>query len=105
MARAVISNLMRRAANEPLYDIEPRTGASLEVLYADRVIAHSFDAPGPGWFWWTCQRSCLPDDLLTGPFEVAISYTATSRRTLRIFTGRRSQNGCRTNAPDHVPSM
>ena len=53
MARAVISSSGRRAAYEPIYDIEPRTGASIEVFYAERVLAQSFGASGSGWFWWT----------------------------------------------------
>jgi hypothetical protein len=68
MARAVISNPTRHAAYEPLYDVDPRTGATVEVFYAERVLAHSFGARGTGWFWWTWQRSCLPDDVPIGPF-------------------------------------
>jgi len=41
MARAIVAT-ERLAAFEPLYDIDPRTGASLEVFYADRVLAGSF---------------------------------------------------------------
>ena len=29
--------------------------ATIEVLYADRVLAQSFGARGPGWFGGTCQ--------------------------------------------------
>ena len=73
MARAVISDPKRRSAFEPLYDIDPRTGASIEVFYADRALANSFGR-GTGWFWRTCQRGSLPDDRPTGPF--ATSYAA-----------------------------
>ena len=49
MARAVISDPKRRPALEPLYeDIDPRTGASIEVFYADRVLAGSFGTRGAG---------------------------------------------------------
>ena len=54
MARAVASNFERRASYEPLYDFDPRTEASVEVFYADQVLAKSFDTR-PGWFWWTCR--------------------------------------------------
>ena len=74
MARAVISDPKRRTADEPLYDIDPQTGASVEVFYADRVLAASFSARGDGWFWWACQPGCLPDRPPTGPF--ATSYAA-----------------------------
>jgi len=55
----VISNPTGRAAYEPLYDIDPRTGASVEVFYADRVLAQSFGASCPGW---------SPKDIPTGLF-------------------------------------
>ena len=42
MARAVISDPKRRAAFEPIYDVDPRTGASVEVFFADHVLAKSF---------------------------------------------------------------
>jgi hypothetical protein len=73
VARAVISDPKRRAAYEPLYDADPRTGGTIEVFYADRVLAKSFDR-GTGWFWWTCQSGFLPDGPPTGPF--ATSYAA-----------------------------
>jgi hypothetical protein len=60
VARAVISDPKRRAAFEPLYDIDLQTGASIEVFYADPALANSFGR-GTGWFWWTCQRGSLPD--------------------------------------------
>jgi hypothetical protein len=65
MSRAVICDPKRR---EPLYDVDPRTGASVEIFYADNVLAKSFGASGPGWFWWQCQHGCLPDQVPTGPF-------------------------------------
>ena len=74
MARAVISDPKRRTAYEPLYDIDPQTGASVEVFYADCALARSFGAGGEGWFWWACQPGCLPDGRPTGPF--ATSYAA-----------------------------
>jgi hypothetical protein len=73
MARVVGSELERRAAYEPLYDVDPRTGDSIEVFYADRVLAKSFGR-NSGWFWWSCRRGRLPDDLPTGPFGT--SYLA-----------------------------
>ena len=39
MARAVISDPKRRTAFEPLYDIDPQTGASVEIFYADPALA------------------------------------------------------------------
>ena len=75
MARAIVtSKTAPYPQYEPLYDIDPRTGASVEVFFADRMLAQSFGARGAGWFWWTCQPGCLPDEPPTGPF--ATSYRA-----------------------------
>jgi hypothetical protein len=52
---------------EPLYDIEWRSGATIEVFYANATPARSFGAHGPGWFWWTCQAGCIPSRP-AGPF-------------------------------------
>ncbi len=68
MPRAIISRLWRRVAYEPLYDTDPRTGANVEVLCADRVLAQSFGGRDAGWFRWRHRRACLPDGLPTGSF-------------------------------------
>jgi len=73
VARAVIYGPKRRAANEPLYDIDPQTGASVEIFYADRALAKSFGRDS-GWFWWSCQSACLQEGPPFGPF--ATSYAA-----------------------------
>ena len=73
MARAVSSNPERRAAYEPLYDFDARSGATIEIFYADHVLARSFGR-NPGWFCWSCQRGRLPEGPPTGPF--ATSYAA-----------------------------
>jgi hypothetical protein len=39
-----------RAGREPLFDIHPQTGATIEVFYADRTL-ETFGKCGPGWFW------------------------------------------------------
>jgi hypothetical protein len=44
-------NLRQRARREPLFDIHPSTGASVEVFYADRGV-ETFGRCGAGWFWW-----------------------------------------------------
>ena len=73
MAGSVSSDPERRASYEPLYGIDPRTGAAVEIFYADRVLAGSFGTQ-PGWYWWTCQPGSLPDGPPRGPF--GSSYTA-----------------------------
>jgi hypothetical protein len=63
----------QRAAREPLYDIDPRIGVSIEVFYADRTL-ETFGRAGAGWFWWPRRRGFSPDGPATGPF--ATSYAA-----------------------------
>jgi hypothetical protein len=71
MARA--SSGGRYAAFEPLYETDPRTGGTVEVFYAHRVLAESFGA-GAGWFWWVWPTGGLPEGRPNGPF--ATSYRA-----------------------------
>jgi hypothetical protein len=82
MARAIVSaRTGRRSAYEPLYDIDPRTGASIEIFYADSVLAASFGTGGAGWHWWSCQPGRLPDDLPAGPFGSSfLAYRDALRR-------------------------
>lgn len=40
---------------EPLFDVHPVTGASIEVFFADRRLA-TFGRGGAGWFWWLRRR-------------------------------------------------
>jgi hypothetical protein len=41
--------------HEPIYDIVPETGVSIEVFYTDRTI-ETFGRGGAGWFWWPRRR-------------------------------------------------
>jgi hypothetical protein len=55
----------RLIAHLPLYDVHPKTGATIEVFYAERV----FDGmEGAGWFWWTCTDGLPPEWPPKGPF-------------------------------------
>ena len=64
---------MQCAAHKPLYDIDPRTGASIEVFYADCAL-ETFGRGGAGWFWWSRRRGLSRDGPATGPFST--SYAA-----------------------------
>ena len=66
-------NSKQCARREPLYDINPQTGVSIEVFYADRA-PESFGRRGAGWFWWARRRGFSPEGPATGPF--ATSYAA-----------------------------
>jgi len=67
------SNPEHRARHEPLYDVSPRTGVSIQVFYMDRTL-ETFGRCGAGWFWWPRRRGCSPEGVATGPF--ATSYSA-----------------------------
>jgi len=74
IARAVVtSDARRRAAHEPLYDIDPRMGATVEIFYCDRVLAESFGVPGAGWFHWSCQPGSMPECPPVGPLPTSYS--------------------------------
>jgi hypothetical protein len=87
MARAVISSRQqRRPAYEPLYQIDPRTGGTLEVFYGDPVLARSFGASGPGWFYWSCRQGRLPDQPPSGPFTSSyLAYRRAVGEAVRVF--------------------
>jgi len=64
----VASGLARSAKFEPLYDVDPSTGAMIEVFFADRV----FDGMrGRGWYWWKCTPGSVPEWPPVGPFATA----------------------------------
>jgi HlyD family secretion protein len=72
----------RRHHHEPLFDVHPVTGASVEVFYADRTL-ETFGRVGAGWFWWPRRRGFAPDGAARGPFPT--SYSA-YRRALERCT-------------------
>ena len=62
-----------QGAHDPLFDVHPLTGISIEVFRADRML-ETFGRGGAGWFWWPRRRGCSPTGSPTGPF--ASSYSA-----------------------------
>jgi len=62
----------QHARYEPLYDINPRTGVSIEVFYMDRTL-ETFGRCGPAWFWWPRRRGFSPDSPAIGPFSTSYS--------------------------------
>ena len=70
----------------PLFDVHPRTGATIEVFYADRAL-ETFGRCGAGWFWWARRRGCSPAGPATGPF--ATSYSAYRHAMQRLGTDHR----------------
>jgi hypothetical protein len=72
-APAPTADLGPRGRHEPLFDVHPGSGASIEVFYADRAL-ETFGRCGAGWFWWSRQRGYPPEGRPTGPFGT--SYAA-----------------------------
>ena len=64
---------MQCAAHDPLYDVDPQTGTSIEVFYADWAL-ETFGRGGAGWFWCARRRGYSAEGQPTGPF--ATSYAA-----------------------------
>jgi hypothetical protein len=64
---------MQCTAHEPLYDIDPDTGVSIEVFFSDRTL-ETFGRYGAGWFWCARRRGYPPEGSPIGPF--ATSYAA-----------------------------
>jgi hypothetical protein len=64
----------------PIFDVDPLTGASIEVFCADRTL-ESFGREGAGWFWWPRRRGFAPEGPARGPFPTdysAYRHAATS---------------------------
>jgi hypothetical protein len=61
------------APPEPLFDIHPRTGAAIEVFWANRAL-ETFGRYGAGWFWCSRRRGFAAAAPMIGPF--ATSYAA-----------------------------
>jgi hypothetical protein len=62
----------RRQKYAPIFDVDPVTGRSIEVFYADRTL-ESFGREGAGWFWWPRRRGFAPDGAAVGPFPTSYS--------------------------------
>ena len=71
MART-ISDGSASTAFEPLFEINPQTGATVEVFFADRAL-ETFGRCGAGWFWCARRRGYLAGSA-QGPF--AMRYAA-----------------------------
>jgi hypothetical protein len=58
-------------AHDPLYEIDPQTGVSIEVFWTDHTL-ETFGRGGAGWFWWSRRRGVGP---ATGPFTSCYSIS------------------------------
>jgi hypothetical protein len=56
----------------PLFDVDPVTGLTIEVFFADRTL-ETFGRGGVGWFWWPRRRGFAPEAPAHGPFPTSYS--------------------------------
>jgi hypothetical protein len=75
-------------AHKPLYDVDPQTGASIEVFYTDRLA--TFGRRGTGWFWWPRQRGFAPAGRAHGPFPTSYAAYRHAISTALAFGGSRT---------------
>ena len=95
----------RRPRHEPLFDIDPATGATIEVFYADRGL-ETFGRVGAGWFWCPRRRGFAPTGPAHGPFPTSYSAyrDAWERRTGPHNSGKGSSR-CGLRADSAVACM
>jgi hypothetical protein len=65
--RTLTAGLGKRPSGEPLFDVHPHTGATIEVFYSDRTL-ETFGRCGAGWFWCSRRRGFSAGGSATGPF-------------------------------------
>ncbi len=76
--------------HEPLYDINPRTGASIEVFYMDRTL-ETFGRCGAAWFWWPRRRGAAPEGARTGPFATCYAAYRHAMTTGKVDLSRENR--------------
>lgn len=77
--RAPTSNTRQLVRHEPLFDIHPRTGTSIEVFYADRTL-ETFGRCGAGWLWQSRRHGFAAKRL-----ELIAGKSQTRRHLFRYF--------------------
>jgi hypothetical protein len=75
---------MTNPRHEPLYDVHPVTGASIEVFFVDRAL-ETFGRCGAGWFWWSRRRGFPPEGAASGPFPTSDAAYRHATKTAAPF--------------------
>jgi hypothetical protein len=94
-----VGNNDRLQKYEPLFEIHPISGASIEVFYADAKLA-TFGRGGIGWFWQVRQRGFAPQGTVSGPFPTSYSAYRNAMSALepdRLFDGDPQSPASRVN--------
>jgi hypothetical protein len=92
-ALAVIAARGGHPGYDPLYETDPHTGATIEIFFADRVLAASFGIGGVGWYFWSSWPGCRPGHP-HGPYPT--SYRAYGDALISSTLGRASPRGVQT---------
>ena len=66
-----ITSPVGRSAGCTLYEIDPRSGATIEIFYADSAFAQSFGARAAGWYWRHRQAD-YSAGVPAGPFLICL---------------------------------
>ena len=79
----------------PLYNIDPQSGARVEIFYADRALAASF-----GWLWRRPARLSAGEPARLLQFRDALDSAAVLKASTRLLMpGDRAAGPCRFFAP------
>jgi hypothetical protein len=86
------SSIDRPGQYAPFSDVDPATGRSIEVFFADRSL-EKFGWCGAGWFWWPRRRGFAPTGPGSGPFPS--SYSAFRGALRRRMISHGSDGKCK----------
>jgi len=94
-----MSSLDRHRKYAPIFDVDPLTGASIEVFYSDRTL-ETFGRSGAGWFWWPRRCGFAPEGAAIGPFPT--DYSAYRTAMMNSLCDRQPSEGAPTVNADTV---
>jgi hypothetical protein len=83
-----------RRAGCALYEIDPRSGATIEIFYADGAFAQSIGTRGAGFYW----RKRGSPDVPSGPYIVCLDGDAT--RSVEAIDHPDANDSCRVFVRD-----
>jgi hypothetical protein len=74
----------RSQKHAAFFDVDPLTGTSIEVFWADTTL-ETFGRGPSGWFWWPRGRGFAPEGPPHGPFPTSYSaYRDALLQPLRV---------------------
>jgi len=76
-----------RRAGCALYEIDPRSGATIEIFYADSAFAQSLGARGAGFYWRERGSPHVP----SGPYIVCLDAYRDATRSVETYRSPRRE--------------